>query len=80
MNEFEMLVWSWILTVFLFSTFGIFIGDELTQMLYMGSVVAISVLFLVFIVVWAIVNTYGCVKDNDMHLHQLLHKLSADKM
>ncbi len=80
MNVYAMLVWTWILTVFLFAVFGVFIGDELTQILYMGSVVAISVLFLVFIVVWAIVDTYGCVKDNDMHLHQLLHKLSAGKM
>ncbi len=76
MNVYEMLVWTWILTVFLFAVFGIFIGDELTQMLYMASVVSISALFIIFIVVWAIVDTYGCAADN----RELLHQLTAHKI
>ena len=75
LNVYAMLVWTWILTVFLFAVFGIFIADEVDQMLYMASVVSISTLFLVFIVLWALVDTYGYAMHTHKELHTLLCKM-----
>lgn len=80
LNVYAMLVWTWILTVFLFAAFGVFIADELDQMMYMASVVSIASLFFVFILLWAIVDTYGCTVQNKKLLHKLMCCCKEGKM
>jgi len=75
-----MLVWAWVLSVFLFAAFGVFIADELDKMMYMASVVSIATLFLFFILLWALVDTYGCTVHNKKLLHQLLSHHNHGKM
>lgn len=75
MNIYAILVWTWIVTLFLFAVFGVFIADQLNQMLYMATVVSISMLFIFFILLWAIVDSYGYSMQTHKELHQLLCKL-----
>ena len=75
MNVYAILVWTWIVTVFLFAVFGVFIADQLNQMLYMATVVSISMLFIFFILLWAIVDSYGYSMQTHKELHHLLCKL-----
>ena len=75
LNIYSVLVWAWIITVFLFAVFGVFIADEFSQMMYMATVVSLSVLFLVFIFIWAIIDTYGYSMQTHKELHELLCKL-----
>lgn len=80
LNVYAMLLWTWILTVFLFAAFGIFIADEADKVLYMASVVSISTLFFVFILVWAVIDAYGYAYNNHKEIHELLCKLDNRKM
>ena len=80
LNVYAMLVWTWILTLFLFAAFGVFIADELDKVMYMASVVSIASLFIFFILLWALVDTYGCTVQNRKALHQLLCHHKKGKM
>ena len=75
LNAYALLVWTWIIALVLFALFGVFIADEVSQMLYMGSVVAISSLFIFFILLWAIVDAYGYSIQTHQELHELLCNL-----
>lgn len=76
LNVYAMLLWTWILTVFLFAAFGVFIADRSDQIMYMASVVSISTLFFVFILVWAVIDAYGYAFHNHKEIHCLLDKLN----
>lgn len=75
LNVYAVLVWTWIITLFLFAVFGVFIADEISQMLYMAMVVSLSMLFIFFILLWAIVDTYGYSMQTHKELHELLCNL-----
>lgn len=77
LNVYAQLVWTWVLTLFLFAVFGVFIADQKDQMLYMAGVTSISGLFIFFIVLWAIVDAYGFAMQNHKHLHALMCKLDG---
>lgn len=75
LNIYAILVWTWVITLFLFAVFGAFIADEITQMMYMGIVGGISALFIFFILLWAIVDSYGYSAMTHKDMHALLCKL-----
>lgn len=77
LNAYALLVWTWIIALVLFAIFGVFIADEVSQMLYMASVVAISSLFIFFILLWAIVDAYGYSMQTHKELHELLCNLDG---
>jgi|SRR6056297_651331 len=72
-NTYTSLIWSWLLTTFLFGVFAFVISDPEVLQNYSMAIGSIAGLFLFFIVVWAIINIYG----QNMVIHKEIHELKC---
>lgn len=74
LNTYAIMIWSWLVTLVLFAVSGIFVSDELDQVLYAATITSIASLFFVVILLWAIIDIYGYSVDIHHDLHELMGK------
>jgi hypothetical protein len=72
-NTYTSLIWAWLLTTFILGIFVVAISDQDILQEYTMAIGSIAGLFLLFIVIWAIVNIYG----QNMVIHRELHDLKC---
>jgi hypothetical protein len=68
LNTYAILIWAWLVTLVLFAAFGVFVTDDLDQVMYAASITSIAGLFFVVILLWTLIDTYGYVVDIHHHL------------